>query len=154
MEKLVGAGMILWTGVMVGVEFMDAPVKFQAPALQEQRWVAMQVGSVLFRHFQKVERVFVALGTAGMALVSMNTGRNRLPRLASFGLVLASVALNHAWVAPRLYDVMQYGIDRRILKKSDVPQELRDKSASLHAWYAALELAKMCGLVGCAAALL
>jgi hypothetical protein len=90
-----GALIMLWAGVVIGVSFLAAPAKFNAPTLTLP--VAIDVG----RHeFGTLNLAEIVLAVAALALAAYA----RVERRIWFGLALAAgvIALQALWLLPVL----------------------------------------------------
>jgi hypothetical protein len=90
-----GALIMLWAGVVIGVSFLAAPAKFDAPGLGLP--LAMEVGR---REFGALNLAEIALAVVTLALAAYA----RPERTVSFGLGLAAVIvfLQWLWLLPVL----------------------------------------------------
>ena len=120
---------LLWAGVLIGVSFLAAPVKFAAPSLTLP--VAMDVGRQEFGALNLVE-IGLAVLTLTLAIAT------RPGRLIWLGLAIAAlvVALQALWLLPLL--------DARavLIIQGETPQP-----APWHALYIVLESAKLLALL-------
>jgi hypothetical protein len=119
---------LVWAGIVIGISFIEAPVKFHTPTLS--RAVAFDVGRTVFSASQWVQ---VGLGLLALGLA----GWGGLPRRAwmCFGLVAAALLLQMTWIFPVLDARAQ------VVIAGGTPQ-----GASPHALYGALELVKLLAL--------
>ena len=124
-----GALIMLWAGVVIGVSFLAAPAKFGAPGLSLP--VAMEVG----------RREFGALNLAeiGLAVVSLALAAYARPeRVIWLGLGLSAVIvlLQSLWLLPVL--------DARaeVIIRGETPQP-----APWHALYIGAEVVKLLALL-------
>ncbi len=120
---------LLWAGIVIGISFIEAPVKFRAPTLT--RTVAFDVGRTVFAASQWVQAALAALAVA-TAFVG------RVPRWAWGCLALGTGALlvQMGWVFPVLDARAQTIIS------GGVPT-----GANPHAAYGLLEALKLLALV-------
>jgi hypothetical protein len=90
-----GALIMLWAGVLIGVSFLAAPAKFGAPGLSLP--MAMEIGR---REFGALNLTEIALALLALALAS----NVRPARAIWLGLGLAAliVALQWLWLLPML----------------------------------------------------
>ena len=124
-----GALIMLWAGVVIGVSFLAAPAKFNAPSLSLP--VAMDVGRQEFGVLNLVEIGFAVLTLALAALA-------RPGRLVWLGLALAVlvVAAQALWLLPAL--------DLRALA---IIQGETPPPAPWHTLYVGLEALKLVALL-------
>ncbi len=120
---------LLWAGIVIGISFIEAPVKFRTPTLT--RTVAFDVGRTVFAASQWVQAALAALAV-GTALLG------RVPRWAWVCLVLGAGALGvqMGWLFPVLDARAQTVIS------GGVPT-----GANPHAAYGVLEVLKLLALV-------
>jgi hypothetical protein len=90
-----GALIMLWAGVLIGVSFLAAPAKFGAPGLSLP--IAMEIGR---REFGALNLVEIAIAVVALALAAYA----RPERAIWLGLGLAAliVALQWLWLLPLL----------------------------------------------------
>jgi hypothetical protein len=124
-----GALIMLWAGVVIGVSFLAAPAKFGAPGLSLP--VAMEVGR---REFGVLNLGEIALAVVTLALAAYA----RPERTVWLGLALAAiiVALQALWLLPVL--------DARaeMIIRGETPEP-----APWHALYIGAELLKLLALL-------
>jgi MFS superfamily sulfate permease-like transporter len=124
-----GALILLWAGVLIGVSFLAAPAKFAAPSLTLP--VALDVGRQEFGTLNLVE-IGLAVLTLALAVLT-RPGRPIWLGLAIAALVVAAQAL---WLLPLL--------DARALL---VIQGQTPQPAPWHTLYIVLEAAKLVALL-------
>ncbi len=119
---------LLWAGMVIGISFIEAPVKFRAPTLT--RAVALDVGRTVFHASQ-----WVQVGLGGLALASAAWAR--LPRWAWVSLAVAGGTLlfQMAWIFPMLDARAQ------VIISGGVPT-----APTPHALYGVLEVVKLLAL--------
>lgn len=119
----------IWSGMLLAISFLEAPVKFTAPSLTLP--VALDVGRHVFQAFNKVEIIF---GTLLLVLVirSQLTMLNKL----LFAFVSALLVLESVWLLPVL--------DQRalIIIAGGIPEK-----ESLHSWYILFDAFKVIALI-------
>jgi Domain of unknown function (DUF4149) len=120
---------LLWAGIVIGISFIEAPVKFRTPTLS--RSVAFDVGRTVFRASQ-----WVQLGFGLLALCTALLGRAPRRAWACFLLASGTLVLQMAWIFPVLDARAQTVI------AGGVPA-----GASPHALYGALEVLKVLALL-------
>jgi hypothetical protein len=128
-EAALPAVLLLWAGVVIGVSFLAAPAKFDAPSLTLP--VAIEVGREEFGTLNLVELALVA---ASLALAAWA----RPGRMVWLGLGLASlvVVLQWLWLLPVLDARAQIVIEGATLPP-----------APWHAIYVAVECVKVLALL-------
>jgi hypothetical protein len=124
-----GALILLWAGVLIGVSFLAAPAKFNAPSLSLP--VAMDVGRQEFGVLNLVE---IGLAIVTLALAAY-VRPGRLSWLA-LGVAALVVAVQALWLLPLL--------DARALSiiEGETPP-----AAPWHALYIMLEVLKLLALL-------
>ena len=128
---------LVWAGMVLGISFLEAPVKFRAPSLT--RAVGLDVGRRVFGVLGKVEVGWVLL-TALLALLS-NGGAVWF--WSALGLVWVVVLVQRVWLWPALKEHAG-----RVISGEDPPHTYH------HAAYIGSEAVKVAGLVGLSVALL
>ncbi|UCF92417.1 MAG: DUF4149 domain-containing protein [Desulfobacterales bacterium] len=120
---------LIWLGMVLGISFLEAPVKFRAPTLT--RSVGLDVGRHVFGFFNKVE---IALGVITLGLLLMI--RPSWPTVIPYTAVWVIVILQSFWLMPFL--------DARtdLILQGQTPEK-----SNLHAVYVVLEVLKA-GLLG------
>ena len=129
LRGLLGALLLLWAGILIGVSFLAAPAKFNAPSLSLP--VAMDVGRQEFGALNLVESGFAVLCLALAAL----TRAGRLVWLALAGAALV-VALQALCLLPVL--------DARAVL---IIEGATPPAAPWHALYITLEVLKLLALL-------
>lgn len=121
---------LIWAGMLLGISFLEAPVKFTAPSLTLQ--VGLDVGRHVFQVFNKVEIVF---GTLALILLF----RSEMTFLSKFILasVLFLLLLQCFWLLPAL-DVRALII---------IAGGTLEGESSLHNWYILFDALKVIGLI-------
>jgi len=116
---------LLWAGMVLGISFLEAPVKFTAPSLSLA--VGLDVGRHVFGVFNKVEMILALL-----VLASLIMQKNAIGFLLVCAVPLLLLILQSFWFWPML--------DTRALTiiSGGVPQ-----GSSPHLWYVLFELVKV-----------
>ena len=120
---------LLWAGILIGISFIESPVKFRTPTLT--RTVAFDVGRTVFHASQLVQ---VGLGVLALGAALLG----RVPRGASacLGAAYAALLLQVVWIFPELDARAQ------VLISGGIPT-----GPSHHALYAILEVVKLLALI-------
>ena len=119
----------LWAGMVLGISFLETPVKFTAPSVTLP--IGLDVGRHVFGMFNKVEIGLALLGC--IMMIATRTGRAVwLP----LGIVIAIVGIQTLWLLPVL--------DARV---EMILQGQTPPRAPFHIVYVVLEVAKLAGLV-------
>jgi hypothetical protein len=128
-SALLPAAALLWAGMVLGISFLEAWVKFRAPSLSLQE--GLDVGRHVFGAFNKVELAFAVVLLACTAIA-------RPPRaiLAAIGVAATIVALQSLWLLPVLDDRVE------VLLAGGTPGD-----APYHVLYIGLEMAKLTALL-------
>ncbi len=120
---------LLWAGMIAGISFLEAPVKFTAPSLTLA--IGLDVGRHVFGAFNKVEIVF---GTLLMIIVF--TGKAPLIIKTWSLLVVVLLILECFWLLPVL--------DKRALA---IIAGKAPEGSSPHTWYVVFDAVKLICLV-------
>jgi hypothetical protein len=120
---------LLWAGIVIGISFIEAPVKFRTPTLS--RPVAFDVGRTVFQASQWAQAGLTLLAAAA-ALAA------RIPRraVACLGAAAVTLLLQMAWIFPQL------NARAETIIAGGVPS-----GPSHHALYGVLEVVKVLALV-------
>ena len=86
---------LIWLGMVLGISFLEAPVKFMAPSVTLE--IGLDIGRYVFGAFNKVECVF-ALAIAILLIIVRRKDFSMVP----LGLAWLSLALQTAWLLPVL----------------------------------------------------
>lgn len=126
------AACLLWAGMVLGISFLEAPVKFTAPSLTLP--VGLDVGRHVFGAFNRVEVGWAVLTLALALLGSGALGRGPFALLGSAWAIVAAQAL---WLLPALGARTD-----RIIAGETLP------SSPLHVIYIGLDVVKLLVLLG------
>ncbi len=119
-----GPVLLVWLGVVIGISFIEGPVKFTAPTLTRE--VALDVGRVVFTALNRTELVLFVL-TVALGLIA---GGRRL-FWAGIGILAGMLALQTLWLLPVLAERAEM-----IVAGTEPPASIA------HAAYASIEVAK------------
>ena len=86
---------LIWLGMVLGISFLEAPVKFMAPSVTLE--IGLDIGRYVFGVFNKVECV-LALVIAILLIIVRRKDLSMVP----IGLAWLSLALQTAWLLPVL----------------------------------------------------
>jgi len=86
---------LTWLGMVLGISFLEAPVKFMAPSVTLE--IGLDIGRYVFGVFNKVECV-LALVIAILLIIVRRKDLSMVP----IGLAWLSLALQTAWLLPVL----------------------------------------------------
>ncbi len=122
--QLIGIVALLWTGMILGISFLESWVKFRAPSLTKP--IGLDVGRTVFHMFHKVQNVILIL------IICMSL----FARISvSDWIILCSIILilcfQFSWLLPRLISRVD------IILAGGQPA-----SSPIHALYGAAELIK------------
>ncbi len=120
---------LVWLGMILGISFLEAPVKFTAPSVTLP--VGLDIGRHVFAVFNRVEIVW-ALATLALVLIARPGLKYGLPLMAAW----AVLAVQSAWLLPVL--------DQRValILKGEVPP-----ASFHHSLYVILEIVKAAALM-------
>jgi hypothetical protein len=124
-----GAVTFVWLGMVLGISFLEAPLKFRAPGVTIP--VGLGIGRLVFRALNAVEAVLAVVVIAAVAAGSATTAVAVLTAAAAV-LLAAQLGL----VRPRLNRRSD-----RVLAGEDLPR------SHGHFWYVGLELLKVAALL-------
>lgn len=127
-QRLIACISMIWLGMILGISFLEAPVKFMAPSVTLE--IGLDIGRHVFGVFNKVE---CALAIALAILVVMIRQRDRWVILPA--VVWLSVALQTFWLLPLLDD--RVGL---------ILQGQTPAPSSPHSLYVVLEVLKVAAL--------
>lgn len=85
----------LWAGLVLGLSFIETPLKFQAPGITEVLGVG--IGRLVFTTLNRIEWVF-----AVMLCLALLAGRRDALRLWLYGAIAAIVLTQTFWLLPVL----------------------------------------------------
>lgn len=126
------AACLLWAGMVLGISFLEAPVKFTAPSLTLP--VGLDVGRHVFAAFNRVEVGWAVLTLALALLGSEALGRGPF---ALLGTAWAIVAVQTLWLLPALGARTD-----RIIAGETLPP------SPLHVLYIGFDVSKLLVLLG------
>ncbi|WP_207218272.1 hypothetical protein [Hymenobacter persicinus] len=136
MSRFFAAGVLLlvlalfvWAGMVAGISFLEAPLKFTAPGITVP--LGLGIGRLVFAALNKAE-----LGLATLAVVGAGLVRVPTRVAAGLGLVSAILLLQTFWLLPAL-DVRALAL----LAGRPAPPN------SLHLLYIGLEASKLLALL-------
>jgi hypothetical protein len=124
-----GAVSFTWLGMVLGISFLEAPLKFRAPGVTPR--LGLGIGRVVFRALNRVELALLVV-----ALVAAALGPGRVGRLTALAPAAVILAGQLFVVRPRL--------NRRADRVLAGEQSPRSRA---HHAYVVLEVAKVAGLV-------
>ena len=119
---------LIWLGMVLGISFLEAPVKFMAPSVTLE--IGLDIGRYVFGVFNKVECV-LALVIAILLIIVRRKDLSMVP----IGLAWLSLALQTAWLLP----VLEARTEVIIQGQTPAP-------SILHTIYVALEVLKAVAL--------
>jgi hypothetical protein len=128
--------LLLWTGMILGISFLESWVKFRAPSLTKP--VALDVGRTVFGAFHKVQMVWLVLVLLTGCFAELNSFQ------WSVVIILTMIFLIQNFVfLPKLNHRATL-----IISGEQLP------ASSVHKFYAILELVKILLLLGLAGMLM
>jgi hypothetical protein len=119
---------LIWLGMVLGISFLEAPVKFMAPSVTLE--IGLDIGRYVFGAFNKVECA-LALAMAILLIIIRKKDRSMIP----LGLAWLSLALQTAWLLP----VLEARVEVIIQGQTPAP-------SILHTIYVVLEVLKAVAL--------
>ena len=119
---------LIWLGMILGISFLEAPVKFKAPSVTLE--IGLDVGRQVFGVFNKVECV-LALAMAILIVIIRQKDRLVIP----LGVVWSSLVLQTFWLLPILDDRIE------LILQGQTPAP-----SYLHTIYVGLEVLKAVAL--------
>lgn len=128
--RLLQALTFVWAGLVLGISFLEAPVKFTAPSVT--RAIGLDVGRHVFAALNKVE---IGFGLIALVLLFMAGPEPRV-RSVLIGVIVI-VALQTGWLLPVLKEQAA-----TIIQGGDGPT-----SSYAHVAYVFLDVAKVVGLL-------
>ncbi len=131
-SALVSAFTFTWLGLVIGISFIEAPVKFRAPGVTIP--LGLGIGRLVFRALNIVECV-LAVGL----VVAVALGRFAVPATVLAAAVLVVLAIQLAVIRPRL--------NRRTDRVLNAPDGVDLPRSRAHVAYVAAELLKVLTLV-------
>ncbi|ROS45090.1 hypothetical protein [Amycolatopsis thermoflava] len=129
MAELAGGVTCLWLGMVLGISFLEAPLKFRAPGVTVP--LGLGIGRIVFRALNRAEVVLAVLVAAGVALSDV-----RWPAYPAGAVAAVVLAVQLAVVRPPLNRRSD-----RVLAGEDVPR------SRAHVVYVVLEAVKVLALV-------
>lgn len=119
-----------WLGAVLGISFLEAPLKFRAPGVTLP--IGLGIGRVVFRALNAVETVFAAV-----IVVSLAIHRPAAAVIVAFAVAIAALAAQLLAVRPKL-------TQRSNAVLSGEPSDARSR---VHYVYVALEVVKVIALL-------
>lgn len=119
----------LWAGMVLGISFLETPVKFTAPSITLP--IGLDVGRHVFGAFNKIE-IALALLVCGLVFL----GRARRAVRLLLAVAVGAVALQSVWLLPLL--------DARVTL---ILQGQMPPPTPHHLVYIALEVLKLASLI-------
>ncbi len=86
----------VWVGMVLGISFVEAPLKFRAPNITRQ--LGLGIGKIVFGALNKIEIVFSLI-----LIVSFLLGKFSLKYNFVYGLVLFLLCIQTIWLIPVLH---------------------------------------------------
>jgi hypothetical protein len=126
---------LVWLGLVVGLSFIEAPLKFRAPGITIP--LGLGIGRLVFRALGRIELVAIVLLTA----------------LVAWGIESTAATW---WVVGGLWLVVlsqQVVIRPRLARRTDevlAGRESTGPSSHAHVWFVAVDVVKVALLIGAA----
>lgn len=125
-----GALAFVWLGLVLGISFLEAPLKFRAPGVTVR--IGLGIGRLVFRALNSVEAVL-----ATVVVTAVAAGGAPLTVTVFTGIAAGLLAAQLVVVRPRLNRRSD-----RVLAGEDLPRSRG------HLYYVALETVKVAALIG------
>jgi len=119
----------IWAGMVCGISFLEAPLKFQAPGITLE--LGLGIGKLVFGALTKIEMVFSLLLIAFLCLSQL-----KFKIWLLFALPILIVVIDNAVLMPIL--------DQRI---ELITSGTTPPASNAHWWYVGLEILKLIGLL-------
>lgn len=133
MKKVSTIGIIaitfVWAGMICGISFLEAPLKFQAPGITLE--LGLGIGKLVFGALTKIEMAFSLFL---IAFLSLNQSKKSTWML--FVLPILIVIIDNALLMP----IMNERIEM-------ITNGITPPASSTHWWYVALEILKLISLL-------
>jgi len=121
----------IWAGMIIGISFMEAPLKFRAPNMTMP--IALGVGQLVFGALNKVE-IFFSLLSVVLVFV-LRSDMNKMSILLTAGLALI-VMMQSVWLLPALDE-----------RATQVINGITPTTSSKHLYYVICEVIKVILLI-------
>ena len=115
----------IWVGMVLGISFLEAPLKFQAPGITLP--LGLGIGKLVFGALTKIEMSFSLVIIACLLL-----SKAQIKTWKLFFLPILIVVIDNAWLMP----ILDSRID--MIMSGVTPPE-----SNTHWWYVGLELIKL-----------
>ena len=119
---------LIWLGMILGISFLEAPVKFQAPSVTLS--IGLDIGRYVFGIFNKVE---IALGIITLILFAIV--KQRLREIIPLMIVWILLSIQTFWLLPFLNHRVE------LILEGQTPEE-----SVLHTVYVLMEIIKVVSL--------
>ena len=128
LKRLIVFFCLIWLGMILGISFLEAPVKFQAPSVTLS--IGLDIGRYVFGIFNRIE---IILGMVTLILIIMI--RQQLREIIPLIIVWALLILQTLWLLPFL--------DHRVelILEGKTPED-----SVLHTVYVVMEIIKVASL--------
>jgi len=119
----------IWVGMICGISFLEAPLKFQAPGITLE--LGLGIGKLVFGALTKIEMSIAFLILAGLLVLKPQTKYWLL-----YAIPAVIVVVDNAFLMP----ILDARID--MITSGATPPE-----SNAHWWYVVLEVVKLIGLI-------
>ena len=137
--SVAAAATFVWLGMVLGISFLEAPIKFRAPGVTLP--IGLGIGRLVFRALNLVEAGLLVVAVVAAALGDASTTAWVLLVVAAVVLAVQLIAVRPA--LNRRSDAVLAAAD-----PADVPR------SRAHLWYVGLEVIKVVVLIAVGSALL
>jgi len=121
----------IWLGMLIGISFLEAPLKFQAPNMTMK--IAVGVGQLVFRALNKAEIIFSILT---LIVLFMRFREFDLVSIVLLAMVVSLILIQSIWLLPLLDERANQIINGQTPEKS-----------SQHLYYVICEMTKVILLI-------
>ena len=119
----------LWAGMVCGISFLEAPLKFQAPGISIE--LGLGIGKLVFGALTKIEMAFSLFLIAFLSL-----SQSKINTWMLFIVPILIVIIDNAVLMP----IMNERVDM-------IVNGITPEASSTHLWYIILELLKLVSLL-------
>ena len=126
---LFGARLFIWAGMVIGISFLEAPLKFQAPNVTLT--IGLGIGRLVFKALNRFEILFIILLWMALLWIPLKS-----KILIPLGLITLILLIQTFWLLPAL--------DLRALA---VIAGEKIQESNMHLYYIALEVLKLISLI-------
>jgi len=119
----------IWVGMICGISFLEAPLKFQAPGISLA--LGLGIGKLVFGALTKIEMAFSLFLIAFLSL-----SQSKISTWMLFAIPILIVIIDNGLLMPIMNDRVELIISG-----------VTPPASSAHWWYIVLEILKLCSLL-------